>query len=155
MVNIKRIGKWVGGFALALAVSLALLGWYGLHALNAHNIRVTPAVVERFHEHFNTGEFDKICDEAIGCSETVRNDWRSVLQEVADRAGKFKEVKGSEIKAYIEPLEVRADYICSFEKTDVKEIFILKPSGDGRVRILSYQTVTKPTLPADQQEFRF
>jgi hypothetical protein len=154
MANMKHYAKWVVGMALALFLSLASLGWYGIHVLKAHQVRETVAVVERFHQRFNAGEFDKICDEAIGCPEAVRKDWKSVLQDVANRDGKFREVKSSEIKAYIKPFEVRASYVCSFEKTDVKEVFVLKGSDDGRVRILSYGTVTDPAQPADQQKFR-
>jgi hypothetical protein len=129
------------------------LGWYGLHVLKAQQVRETIAVVERFHQHFNAGEFDKICNEAIGCPEEVRKDWKLVLQDMADRDGKFREVKSSDIKAYIEPFEVRANYLCKFEKTDVKEILILK-AFDGHVRILSFGTVWNPASSADQQKFK-
>ena len=151
MAHIKRTAKWVVGVTLALFLSLASLAWYGLHVLKAHQVRETVTVVERFHQHFNAGEFDKICDEAIGCPEEVREDWKLVLQDVANRAGKFREVKSSEIKAYIKPFEVRANYVCSFEKTDVKEFFILKGSS-GHVQILSYGTVRYPATPMDQQK---
>jgi len=154
MANIKQSAKWVVGMALGLFLLLASLGWYGLHVLQAHNVRETVTVVERFHQHFNAGEFDKICDEAIGCPEEVRKDWKLVLQDVANRAGKFREVRSSEIKAYIEPFEVRANYVCSFKKTDVEEVFVLTGSDDGHVRILSYGTVTNPALPGDQHKFK-
>ncbi len=74
----------------------ASLGWYGLHVLKAQQVRETVAVVERFHQHFNAGEFDKIRNEAIGCPEEVRKDWKLVLQDMADRDGKFREVKSSD-----------------------------------------------------------
>jgi hypothetical protein len=154
MANIKQSAKWVVGMASALLLSFASLVWYGLHVLKAHQVRETVTVVERFHQHFNAGEFDKICDEAIGCPEGVRKDWHSVLQDVADRAGKFREVKSAKIKAYIKPFEVHATYVCSFEKTDVEEAFVLTGSDDGHVRILSYGTVTNPALPADQHKFK-
>ena len=154
MANVTNAAKWAVGVTLALVSLLALLGWYGLHVLQAHNVRETVAVIERFHQHFNAGEFDKICDEAIVCPQEVRKDWKLVLQDVADRAGRFREVKSSEIKAYFKPFEVHADYVYSFEKTDVKEVFILKRSDDGHVRILSYGTVTNPALPANQQKFK-
>jgi len=96
MANIKQIAKWAVGIALAFFLSLASLGWYGLHALKAHQVRETVAVVERFHQRFNAGEFDKICNEAIGCPEEVRKDWKLVLQDMADRDGKFREVKSSD-----------------------------------------------------------
>src|SRR6266446_1178239 len=96
MANIKNAAKWAVGVTLALFVSLASLGWYGLHVLKAHQVRETVAVVERFHQHLNAGEFDKICDEAIGCPEEVRKDWKLVLQDMADRDGKFREVKSSD-----------------------------------------------------------
>jgi len=153
MANTKQSAKWVVGMASALLLLLASLGWYGLHVLQAHNVRETVTVVERFHQHFNAGEFDKICDEAIGCPEEVRKDSKLVLQGVANRGGRFREVKSLKIKAYIKPFEVRADYVCSFEKTDIREIFILKGSDDGHVRILSYGMVWEPVSPADQQKF--
>ena len=153
MANIKRTTKWVVGATLTLFLLLASLGCYGLHVLKALQVRETVAVVERFHQHFNAGEFDKICNEAIGCPEEVRKDWKLVLQDMADRDGKFREVKSSEIKAYIEPFEVRANYICKFEKTDVRELFILKAS-DGHVRMLSFGTVWNPPPSADQQKFK-
>jgi len=99
MANIKHVAKCVVGVALVLFFSLASLGWYGLHLLKAHQVRETVAVVEKFHQHFNAGEFDKISDEAIGCPEEVRKDWKLVLQDVAARDGKFREVKSSDIKA--------------------------------------------------------
>ena len=154
MANVRNAAKWAAGVTLALVLLLALLGWCGLHVLQAHNVRETVAVIERFHQHFNAGEFDKICDAAIGCRQEVRTDWKLVLQDVTDRDGKFREVKSSEIKAYTKPFEVHANYVCSFEKTDVKEVFILKGSDDGRVRILSYGTVTNPALPANRQKFK-
>jgi hypothetical protein len=153
MANIKHAAKWVVGVALALFFSIASLGWYGLYLLKAHQVRETVAVVERFHQHFNAGEFDKICDEAIGCREEFRKDWKLVLQDVAARDGKFREVKSSDVKAYIKPFEIHANYVCSFEKTEVKEIFVLKASS-GHVQILSYGTVWSPTPSADQQNLK-
>jgi hypothetical protein len=136
--------KCTAAIAVALLACLALLWWHEMRSFGVRQRRDAMAVIERFHEHFNDRDFDKICEEAFGCagSERVRSGWNSVLQEVADRAGKFRGVKSSDIKAYIEPFSVRADYVCSFEKTDVKEIFILKRFDEGHLRILSYQTVT-------------
>jgi len=156
MANFKRIAKRVVSLALALFVALGLLGWYGLHALQVRQVRETPAVIERFHQHLNAGDFDKICDEAIACSESeeARHGWILSLQDVVRRAGKFREVKRSGIEAHIKPFEVRADYVCSFEKTDVREIFILRGSDSAHVRILNYLIPTNPALPADRQEFK-
>jgi hypothetical protein len=154
MANFKRIAKWVVGLTLALSASLACFWWYELRVFRANQTREAAIAIEEFHRRFNAGEFDRICDEAIGCSGGVRKDWNSILQDVADRAGKFREVRRSEVKAYIEPFQVRADYVSSFDKTDVREIFILNRFDSAHVRILNYLTPTNPALPADRQEFK-
>jgi len=136
-----RIAKWIAGLVLALLVSLSLFWRF-------EQSRETASAIQQFHERLNAGAFDKICEDAFACrtSADLRNGWNSVLQEVRDRGGKFRAVKTSEIKAYKEPPLVRADYVSSFEKTEIREIFILKRL-DGRLRIFSFQTVTKEPRP--------
>ena len=77
-------------------------------------------------------------------AQGARSDWNAVLHEVKDRGGQFKAEKNTDIKAYIEPFSVFATYDSSFEKTEIKEIFILK-RFDGQLRIFTYQTVAKPS----------
>jgi hypothetical protein len=138
------IAKWVAGLGLALFVSFLSFWWHGLHTFKIDQIREAARVIQQFHRRFNAGEFDKICEEAFGCSGQARSDWNAVLHEVKDRGGQFKAEKNTDIKAYIEPFSVFATYDSSFEKTEIKEIFILK-RFDGQLRIFTYQTVAKPS----------
>ena len=138
---------------MVLFMVLVFVWWSIRLTFYSKQRRDTNVVVQRFHQSLNAGDFNKICEEAYGCTGSaalVRSGWNSVLQEVVGRAGKFQVVKSSDIKAYIEPFTVKANYVCSFEKTDVREIFILRHSDDGQLRIVSYQTVTKGVGDAAQ-----
>ena len=138
----KRGAKWIVGLLLALMLVVpaffALLIWRDFHAS-----RIRSAIAQ-FHQGFNAGEFDKICDHAFACARStdLRQAWYSVLQEVRSRAGAFKSVVKPEVMVFIEPPSVRANFLSSFEKGEIKEIFVMRHS-DERPKTETYQTVTK------------
>ena len=124
---------------------LSLSFWHSFRTARIKEEKEIAVAIEKFHQRLNDKDFIKICEEAYGCSDSniVREGWNSVLQKVWDRAGRFQAVKNSDIRVYIEPPSLHATYISSFEKSDVKEIFLLRRTADGTIRIVSYQTVTK------------
>jgi hypothetical protein len=140
MVNVKRIAKWIGGSVLGAVALLWILNWYYFRALRARQLSEAPAVIDRFHQHFNYGQFDAICYESLRCTDEDLTYWRSLLQSLKNRAGKFHSVKSSEIKIYKEPPGTIAEYVCVFEKTGVSELFLLRTSDDGRLHIRDLKT---------------
>jgi hypothetical protein len=144
----KRRAKWIVGLLLALILVVpaffALMIWRDFHASRVRQEREAVSAIAQFHQRFNAGEFDKICDDAFACpgSTDLRQAWHSILQEVRSRAGAFKSVVKPEVMVYIEPPSVRADFVSSFEKGEIREIFVMRHS-DERLKIVTYQTVTK------------
>ncbi len=144
----KRRAKWIVGLLLALILVVpaffALLIWRDFHASRIRQEGEAVSAIAQFHQRFNAGEFDKICDDAFACASStdLRQAWYSVLQEVRSRTGAFKSVVKPEVTVFIEPPSVRANFISSFEKGEIKEIFVMRHS-DERLKIVTYQTVTK------------
>ncbi len=136
------------GLPLALVLVVpaffALLIWRDFHASRIGQEREAVSAIAQFHQRFKAGEFDKICDDAFACARStdLRQAWYSVLQEVRNRAGAFKSVVKPEVMVFIEPPSVRANFLSSFEKGEIKEIFVMRHS-DERLKIVTHQTVTK------------
>jgi len=99
----KRRAKWIVGLLLALMsvvpAFFALLIWHNFHASRIRQEREAVSAIAQFHQRFNAGEFDKICDHAFACARStdLRQAWYSVLQEVRGRAGAFKSVVQPEV----------------------------------------------------------
>jgi hypothetical protein len=112
--------------------------------------REAASVVQKFHDGYNARQIDWICDEAFvrPGSTDLRGFWDSSLNRVRDRAGSFNTVRSSKIQVYMEPFEVRATLVSSFEKGDGTETFVLKDTAgprkngtleDGPLKIMSYK----------------
>jgi hypothetical protein len=97
----------------------------------------------QFYQRFNAGAFDKTCNGAFACpgSADLRHARQALLEDVRNRAGSFKGVSRSDIKVYIEPPSVQANVISVFEKTELREIFVMK-DYDRPLRIVTYKTAT-------------
>ena len=150
----NRAAKWtIGRIILMISPVLFLYGlaWHGFHAKKVSEERETASVIARFHERLNAADFDGICDLAYGCADSVkvRGDWRLVLENVRNRGGAFKSVVKPNILVSFEPFSIRADYISSFEKMPIREIFAMREL-DGHLKIASYRTVTESSSRAEQ-----
>ena len=150
----KRSGLLIGGLfaGLILLVPACLVLWMWL-SFRTHRIaqeREAARLVAEFHRRFNANDLDAIRRDAYKCSDllNLRQDWQRLLDDTRNRGGTFRGVVRSDIDVYIEPPSVRADVLSSFEKGEVREIFIMK-DYDGPLKIISYQTVTKEG-PASQ-----
>ena len=114
--------------------------------------REAADVIAQFHQRFNAGEFNKICDDAFACrgSTDLRKAWQALLEDVRNRAGSFRSVSHSDIKVYIEPPSVQANVVSVFEKTELRETFVMN-DYDGPLRIITYKTTTKDAAGVSQQ----
>ena len=128
----KRRTKWILGLTLGLVVGLpaffVLLVWRDFHIYRIRQQRETVNVIQRFHDGYNAGQLDSVCEAVYGCSlsPSARESWNSYVRLVRNRAGSFRTVSSSEVQVHIEPPGVRATYVSSFEKTECTEIFDLK-----------------------------
>ncbi len=127
----KKIAEWFGIVGLAiliLIVSVWIHAQYSFQVLRREKSYEAESVLQKFHDGFNTGQLDRICEAAIGCSvpSIGREGWDSYIKRVRDRAGLFRTVRTSNIRVYIEPPGVHVTYVSSFEKTECTEIFDLK-----------------------------
>ena len=144
----NRRAKWIVVLLLALTLAVpaffALRIWTDFQASRLRQEREAVSAIAQFHQRFNAGEFDKICDDAVACpgSTDLRQAWHSILQEVRSHAGAFKSVVKPQVMVFIEPPSVRADFVSSFEKGEIREIFVMRHS-DEQLKIVTYQTVTK------------
>jgi len=147
----KQIAKWLGilGLAyLAVFASLWIYLQYSSSPFREEKKREAESVVQRFHEGYNARQIDRICDEAFSCPDStdLRRAWNSYLNRVRERAGPFRTVKTSKIRFSIEPFDVRATFVSSFEKEVATESFVLmdRPPKNGSLdfgplKIMSYQ----------------
>jgi hypothetical protein len=110
--------------------------------------REAENVVRRFHEGYNARQIDRFCDEAFACpgSTDMRGAWNSYVNRVRECAGSFRTVKTSNIRIAVEPFDVRATFVSSFEKGVATESFVLMDSplknGSlefGPLKIMSYK----------------
>jgi hypothetical protein len=150
----KRTGMLVSILfaGLVLLVPVCLMLWMSL-SFRTYRIaqgHEAARLVAEFHQRFNAHDLDAICRDAYKCSDfpNLRQDWQRLLDDTRNRGGTFRGLVRSDIDVSIEPFSVRADVLSSFEKGEVREIFIMK-DYDGPLRIVSYQVVTKEG-PASQ-----
>jgi hypothetical protein len=103
-------------------------------------------IVAQFHQRLNAGDFEATCHEAYKCSEfpNLRQDWQAALEDTRNRGGAFRRVLHSDIKVYIEPPSVRANVVSSFERGELRELFLIK-DFDGPLQIVTYKAVTTET----------
>ena len=145
--TMKRIAIWIGGLFLVLFACFVFRMW---HEFRSHRIaqqQEATRLIAQFHRRLNEGDLEAICRDAYRCGDlpNLRQDWQRLLGDTRNRGGTFRSVVRSDIDVYIEPPSVRADVLSSFEKGQVREIFIMK-DYDGPLKIVSYQTVTKEGL---------
>jgi hypothetical protein len=113
---------------LAVPALFALWIWRDFHGSRVRQEREAVRAIAQFHQRFHAGEFGKICDHAFACpgSPDLRKAWQALLGDVRNRAGNFKSVSRSDITVYIEPRSVQANVVSVFDKTELREIFIMK-----------------------------
>lgn len=149
----RQIAKWLGIVGLAYLALFASL-WIYLRNYTSPfregKKREAESVVQRFHEGYNARQIETVCDEAFACSEStgLREAWDSYLSRLRDRAGPFRAVKTSKIRISIEPFDVRATFVSSFEEGVATESFVLQDTAgphkngipdDGPLKIMSYK----------------
>jgi hypothetical protein len=111
--GLRRTIIRAGAIGLALLVSVILISFVAASANREQRKREAALVIEYFHQSFNAGDFDGICDGAFACRDSgiMRRDWHSLLEGVRDREGMFKHVVNSDMTVYIEPSSVVARYV--------------------------------------------
>ena len=138
MANTKLGWTIVGSLGLLLVLFLI----WAFHTGQAFNTKwkgEASTVVQRFHQGFNSGDINPLCDTVVLClgSDSARDSWNSRLNGVRDRAGNLNSIRSSTIRASIEPFSVRATCVASFTKAEVTETFEMS-LRDGKLLIVSY-----------------
>jgi len=131
--------------SLAVLLSLYLAASFAFRRHTAEREREAIRVVAEFHQHYNAQDFEAICRSATKCSEldNVREGWRQVVQDTRDRGGAFKGIIRSDVHVYVEPPSVQADVVSSFEKGELREIFVMN-DFDGQLKMTTYNLVFNP-----------
>lgn len=139
MANTKLGWGIVGSLGLLLALFFIWAIRAG-HAFNTKWQGEASAVIQRFHQGFNSGDVKPLCDTVVIClgSDSIRDSWNSRLNGVRDRAGDFISLKSSTIHASIEPFSVRATCVAAFGKAEVTENFGMS-LRDEKLVITSYK----------------
>jgi hypothetical protein len=143
-----RKANWIVGCTLALLlvvpISLYLLIWRNFHNRKLRQTHQAVELVARFHEQFNSGDLDGICNETFNCGsfERLREGWQLVLRDVRNQCGTFRQAVKSDVEVTVEPPSIRAIYVSSFEKGQLREVFFLK-DFNGALELTGYAPTTR------------
>lgn len=146
----QRIVVAFSGLLLAALVSFALVVRHGYRKWQVKEENEARNLVTRFHENFNSRDLDGICRDWIGCEspESADRIWNPVLEDVKSKCGAFRQVVGSNVEVTIEPASIRAVYVSSFDRGQLREVFaFLNADASGTLKLANYM----PTQPMDDK----